>query len=512
MEILERKAYFIELLSEHLLISFGALLITTIVGVLLGIWVFYSSQSRKFILPLVNFLYTIPSIAMFGLLIPLVGIGLKNALIVLVLYGLLPMVRNTFTGFTEVRTDIVEAAKGMGATKRQIFKDIYFPLALPSILAGLRITTVMLVALTGLAALIGAGGLGQAIFRGLNTMNTPMIVAGSLSISILAILSDQWVGIFEGRMIRVVSGNATKKQKLILYLNTITLAIVLAAAAIHTVPAQSRKADSITVASKPTSEQFILGEIIAQLIENETDLHVERKFGIGGGSVNIHPAMLNGELDIYVEYTGTAWMNVLKQPLPSNNHIDFSKLQKQYQSNYNLKWLGLLGLNNTYALAIPDSLARKYNIINCSDLGRHSQHFDFGAEFDFFERTDGYDGLVKTYNLNFASTHEMDINLRYNAIVEGKVNAIDAFTTDAKIKAQQLRTLVDDKNYFPSYEAGIVIRQETLDKYPELEILLTQLNQQINTETMMQLNYEVEVLKKDPHTVAKSFLEQENKQ
>lgn len=508
MGILERKEYFFQLLSEHLLISFGALAITTILGILLGIWVFYSSKSRTFVLPLINFLYTIPSIAMFGLLIPLVGIGLKNALIVLVLYGLLPMVRNTFTGLSEVRTDIVEAAKGMGANKSQIFKDIYFPLALPSILSGLRITTVMLVALTGLAALIGAGGLGQAIFRGLNTMNTQMIVAGSLGISVLAILSDQWVGVFEGKLTRVLSKNATKKQKFVVYLNTALLVIVLLAATIYIIPAQARKTDTVTVASKPTSEQFILGEIIAQLIENETDLQVIRKFGIGGGTTNIHPAIKNGEVDMYVEYTGTSWMNVLKEQLPSNNLIDFNTLQKQYQASYNLKWLGLLGFNNTYALVIPDSLAQKFNIVNCSDLGRNSQHFDFGAEFDFFERPDGFDGLVKTYGLNFASIHEMDINLRYNAIVEGKVNAIDAFTTDAKIVAQQLKVLTDDKNYFPSYEAGIIIRQQTLDKYPALEPLLTKLNQQISTETMMQMNYEVEVLKKDPQTVAKLFLEQ----
>lgn len=512
MEILERKEYFLQLLSEHILISFGALFTTTILGVLLGIWVFYSSKSRTFVLPVVNFLYTIPSIAMFGLLIPLVGIGLKNALIVLVVYGLLPIVRSTFTGLSEVRSDIVEAAKGMGATKYQIFRDIYFPLALPSIISGLRITTVMLVALTGLAALIGAGGLGQAIFRGLNTMNTPMILAGSFGVSLLAILSDQWVGIFDEKMVSILSKNASKKQKFKVYVNTALLVIVLVAAIANTRPAQSKNTNTVTVASKPTSEQFILGEIIAQFIENETNLQVIRKFGIGGGTTNIHPAMTNGDVDMYVEYTGTGWMNVLKQKLPLNNQVSFALLQKQYQENYNLKWLGLLGFNNTYALAIPDSLAQKFNIRDFSDLAHYSQHFKFGAEFDFFEREDGYQGLVKTYGFNFSSIHEMDINLRYNAMVDGKVNAIDAFTTDAKIVAQHLKVLVDNKNYFPSYEAGIIVRMETLNRFPELEPLLSKLNQKISTETMMQLNYEVEVMKKDPQLVAKLFIAQLKKQ
>ncbi|MCG9791005.1 ABC transporter permease/substrate-binding protein [Flavobacterium algicola] len=507
MILLDRKEYFLQLLSEHLLISFGALAITTVIGFLLGVWVFYSAKSRTFILPLVNFLYTIPSIAMFGLLIPLVGIGLKNALIVLLLYGLLPMVRSTYTGLAEVRPDIVEAAKGMGANKYQLFKDIYLPLSLPAILSGLRITTVMLVALTGLAALIGAGGLGQAIFRGLNTMNTPMIVAGSLGVSLMAILSDQWVGVFENRLVRVVSNNASKREKRIVYLNMVVLFVVLFAAAVYTWPSQSNKSNTITVASKPTSEQFILGEIIAQLIENETDIKVIRKFGIGGGTTNIHPAMTNGELDLYVEYTGTGWMNVLNEKLPSNNQVDFTLMQKKYQENYNMKWLGLLGFNNTYALAIPDSLAQKFNINTFSNLANYSNQFDFGAEFDFFERSDAYKGLVKKYNFKFASLHEMDINLRYNAMVEGKVNAIDAFTTDAKIVALNLKVLTDDKNYFPSYEAGIVVREEVLERFPQLENLLTQLNQKITTQKMMQLNYEVEVQKKDPQTVAKLFLQ-----
>ncbi|MGQ1946588.1 ABC transporter permease/substrate-binding protein [Geofilum sp. OHC36d9] len=514
MEIFERRIYFLKLLSEHILISFGALAITTIAGIALGIWVFYSSRSRSLVMPIINFLYTIPSIAMFGLLIPLVGIGLKNALIVLVLYGLLPMVRNTFTGLNEVRSDIVEAAAGMGATRYQIFKDVYFPLALPSIVSGLRITTVMLVALTGLAALIGAGGLGQAIFRGLNTMNTPMIVAGSLGISLFAILGDRFVGVFENKIVRIVSHNATKKQRIKVWINIALLAIVLISAVANTNPFSSTNKETVTVASKPTGEQFILGEIMAQLIENETDLQVIRKFGIGGGTTNIHPALMNGKLDMYVEYTGTGWMNVLKEKLPDDNQVNFKDIQALYQDKFQLKWLGLLGFNNTYALAIPDSLARKFNISTSSDLARNSGHFKFGAEFDFFERPDGYQGLVKTYGFNFASIHEMDINLRYNAIIQGKVNAIDAFTTDAKIVAQNLRVLKDDLHYFPSYEAGIIIRMETLDKHPELEPLLTMLNEKISTTTMMQMNYEVEVENKDPKEVAQSFIatiKQENK-
>ncbi len=506
MDIFDRKEYLFKLFSEHIFISFEALATTTILGFILGVCVFYSSKSKAVVLPIVNFLYTIPSIAMFGLLIPLVGIGIKNALIVLILYGLLPMVRSTYTGLSEVRSDIVEAAKAMGASRYEIFRDVLFPLALPSILSALRVTTVMIVALTGLAALIGAGGLGQAIFRGLNTMNTPLIVTGSMGISLLAILGDKWIGVFENKLVRMVSKNATRRQKTIVYLNLALGTIVLLLAIISTNPLQSKQENSVTIATKPTSEQFILGEIIAQLVEKNSNIHVVRKFGIGGGTTNIHPAMLNGEIDITIEYTGTGWMSLLKEPLPIDNQINFEEIEARYMKQFNLKWLGLLGFNNTFALAITDTLARRLNIKTCSDLSRYSNNLRFGAEFDFFERPDGYRGLVKSYGFNFLSIHEMDINLRYNAIIEGKVDVIDAFTTDAKIVVQNLKVLTDDNSYFPSYEAGVVIRLQTLIKHPELKTLLTQLNQKISTESMMKMNHEVEVMGKSPQTVAEEFI------
>lgn len=515
-----RQDYFFTLFSEHLLISFLALFLVTVFGIAIGVWVFYSAKARTIILPAVNFLYTIPSIAMFGLLIPLVGIGLKNALIVLILYGLLPIVRNTYSGLKEVPVELVDAAKGLGATPKQLFKQVYFPLALPMILSSLRVTAVMVIALTGLAALIGAGGLGQAIFRGLNTMNTPLIVIGSLGISLFAILGDKFVGVFEknNHLQRMVARNATAPQKKFVLLNSVFLVAALVAALVYTNPfkqtlnntagkSQSKQADIITVASKPTSEQFILGEIIAQSIENHTNLQVKRQFGIGGGTTNIHPAMLAGDIDMYVEYTGTSWLNVLKEASIPNQPIPFEALQSKYSQKFGLTWLGLLGFNNTYAMAISKADAVAKNIVTVSDLAKHSQDFEFGAEFDFFERPDAYQGLIKVYPLQFKKLHEMDINLRYKAMEDGKVNAIDAFTTDAQIDALQLQVLVDDKHFFPDYKAGIVIRDAVLKKHPVLKPLLSKLNDSISTDTMRKMNYAVEVEKKTAKQVASEFLQ-----
>jgi len=279
---------------------------------------------------------------------------------------------------------------------------------------------------------------------------------------------------------------------------------MLLGSALYLNPLRKPSKETVVVASKPTSEQFILGEIIAQTIENNTDIKVVRKFGIGGGTTNIHPAMLANKIDIYPEYTGTSWLSVLKKD--HNLTFNFDTLQNEYLKKFKLEWLGLLGFNNSYTLAIPENLAESKNIRTFSDLAKQSKDFDFGAEFDFFERSDAYKGLIKAYSFNFKSKYEMDINLRYNAINEGKINAVDAFTTDAQIKALKLRVLEDDLNYFPHYKAGIVIRQNTLKKYPQLRKLLSKLNGKIDDDIMRAMNYKVEILKKTPKKVAEEFL------
>ena len=503
--IFERWRYFLQLTCEHYLISLVSLTLVTFFGILLGIWVFYSSKARTVILPTINFLYTIPTIAMFGLLIPIVGIGLNNALFVLVMYGLMPIVRNTYTGFREVPPQLIETARGLGSTRKQIFKNIYFPLALPSILSGLRITTVMVIAIVSLAALIGAGGLGQAIFRGLNTMNTPLIVTGSLLISAFAIAGDKLVGTLEknNRIQKIITHNASKKDLYKTGANFTLIIIGIIASIIYLAPSQNNKNGKITIASKPTSEQFILGEIMAQAIENNTNINVIRNFGIGGGTTNIHPAMLAGKIDIYPEYTSTSWQAVLKK---GNSSVNYENLKQTYNDEFNLKWIGLFGFNNAFTIAIPKQIAESKNIKTFSDLAKVSNEFDFGAEFDFFEREDGYKGLIKAYPFNFRRLHEMDINLRYKAIEEKKINCVDAFTTDAQLIALNLKELEDNKNYFSKYKAGIIVRNETLKKYPKIKDILSSLTGKIDNKKMSHMNYEVEIQKKSPQKVAAEFL------
>ena len=290
---------------------------------------------------------------------------------------------------------------------------------------------------------------------------------------------------------------------------TRTIAIILLTAVMMTFVACTPQSEKmVVIASKPHAEQYILAEMIALLIENDTDIKVERKLGIGGGTANIHPAMMSGEFDIYPEYTGTGLLFVLKDELIVDPGELYDSVKARYMEEYNLHWTGLYGFNNTYALTLKGPLAEKYNLNSYEDLALVSKDLVFGAEYDFFEREDGYEALKNTYGFEFKDTKEMDIGLKYEALESDEVDVINAFSTDGLIKQYGLKVLKDSKNFFPSYQAATVIRKETLDKYPELEGVLEKLTGQISDEEMIQMNYEVEKENKDPKDVAQQFLKQ----
>ncbi len=503
----ERHDYLFELLVKHIFLSLGAIFIITLVGVAAGVLILHKSKLQRIVLGIVSFLYTIPSIAMFGLFIPLVGIGYLNALLVLVIYGLLPVIRNTYTGLNEVDHQLLDAAKGMGATPLQVFILIRWPLAFPTILSGFRTMVVMTIALAGLASFIGAGGLGQAIYRGINTNNSQLIIAGSLSVALLALVADFLIGLYK-KSVKTRFIQKSKKNEWYKYA-AISFSVILISlyAIFHLTGNQER---TIVVASKPTSEQYILGEIIAKYIETNTNIKVERRFGIGGGISNIQPAMLAGEIDIYPEYTGTAWLFILKKNKINNADSLFLHLKKAYSDKFDLAWICRLGFNNTFTLALAEDLAKKENINTFSDLAAKSNRFDFGAEFDFFEREDGFPGLEKVYPFHFKNKVELDINLKFQALENHTVNVINAFSTDSRISQLKLRVLRDDKRFFPAYQAGILVRNKTLENFPELKVLLLKLNNLINDSTMQQMNYDVEIAKKTPEMVALNFLKKQH--
>ncbi|WP_286808749.1 glycine betaine ABC transporter substrate-binding protein [Acetobacterium sp. MES1] len=262
----------------------------------------------------------------------------------------------------------------------------------------------------------------------------------------------------------------------------------------------------VVIASKPMAESYIIAEMMGQLIEANSDIKVEYKMGIGGGTSNIQPAMEASEIDIYPEYTGTGWLFVLKNELVTDPKALYEGVKTQYQEKYNFAWLDRYGFNDTYALAMDKSKADSMGINTFSDLAAQSNNLSLGAEYDFYEREDGYPGLVTAYGFNFKETKELDIGLKYKAIGEGQVDVINNFSTDGLLAEYDLKVLKDDKGFFPAYEAAPVIRQEILDKYPELKAILNQLGGKINDQEMQQMNYYVEKENRDAGDVAAEFL------
>lgn len=261
----------------------------------------------------------------------------------------------------------------------------------------------------------------------------------------------------------------------------------------------------VVIGSKDFTENKILAEIMAQLIESKTDIKVERKINMGGTFVCFE-AMKKGQIDIYPEYTGTGLTAQLKLPVETDPDKVYDTVSTEFSKQFQIKWLKPVGFNNTYALAVPQELADKNKIESISDLKNISKDLVFGAEHEFFNREDGFDGLIKVYDLTFKNTAKMDVSLKYQAIGQGKMDVTDAFTTDGQLKALNLKVLEDDKNFFPPYYAAPIVREEILESYPQLEEVLNKLAGKINDETMQGLNYKVDSEKQAIEKVAKDFL------
>ena len=488
--------FFTNLTIEHILISLLAISIASVLGIILGIII---SEYRRFsglILGTVNILYTIPSIALLGFFITITGVGNTTALIALIIYALLPIIRSTYTGIVNINPLIIEASEGMGSTKLQQLFKVKLPLALPVLMSGIRNMVTMTIALAGIASFVGAGGLGVAIYRGITTNNSAMTFLGSLLIAILALVFDFILELIEKRL----TNRKRVKYKINPKLIILGLFIVIFGAYFSL---NSKKNKTINIATKPMTEGYILGQMLTELIEQDTDLKVNITNGVGGGTSNIHPAIVKGEFDLYPEYTGTSWEAVLKKEA-SYNESKFDELQKKY----NLEYVNLYGFNNTYGLAVNKDIAEKYNLKTYSDLAKVSNNLIFGAEYDFFEREDGYKELQKVYNMNFKKQIDMDIGLKYQAMKDKKIDVMVIFTTDGQLAISDVVVLKDDKKMYPSYRAGTVIRSEILSEYPELKPVLEKLNNILDDKTMADLNYQVESKGKKPEDVAREYLQE----
>lgn len=267
-----------------------------------------------------------------------------------------------------------------------------------------------------------------------------------------------------------------------------------------------QSSQTIHMATKPMTEQYIMGSMMKTLIEQDTDLKVKITEGVGGGTANIHPAMEEGEFDFYPEYTGSGWNEVLKEESIYNESM-FEQLQAGYEK-MGMTWTGMLGFNNTYGLVVDSDIAKRNNLKTYSDLAAVSDQLVFGAEYDFFEREDGYDALCDTYGLKFKDTMDLDIGLKYDALAQKEIDVMNIFTTDGQLSAADAVVLEDDKGLYPSYMCGFVVRNEVLEEHPELQQVFDKVENLITDAEMAEMNYQVETEGQEPEEVAAAFLQE----
>jgi osmoprotectant transport system permease protein len=502
-------AELIGMLTRHVVLVSIALIVAIAIGVPLGIITARWPRIGRPFVAITSIVQAIPSLALFGFLLPLPfigGVGARTALVALILYGILPILQTTAAGLTSVAPSLLQAATAMGLTSRQRLLLIELPLALPSILAGIRVSAVVGVGTATIAAAIGAGGLGEYIFRGLAMVDATVILAGAVPAAALALIADglfAWIAKLAGRRgsrrrrttSRWVIGGA------IGFAAAAVLIALIVSGTISLTPGKPR----IIVGSKNFTEQLVLGELIAQTIERETDLEVERKLNLGGTLI-CERALASGAIDIYVEYSGTALTALFKQPVAPDRKQVLETVRQRYAAT-GRTMLSPLGFNNTFAILVRRDTVAQTGVKTISDAARFTPEWRAGFGYEFLEREDGYKGLAKTYGLTFREPPRvMELNLSYRALASNQVDLIAGDATAGAIAALDLVMLADDRQYFPPYDAVPVIRSATVLAHPEVRAALETLAGRINEDTMRRMNEAVDIKRQDPAAVVREFL------
>jgi osmoprotectant transport system permease protein len=502
--------------GEHIVLTGVSTVAAIVAAIPLGIMADRYTWIRGTVLGVVGILQTIPSLAMLAILLAALGkIGVVPAIIALTLYALLPIVRNTVTGLAEVSAEVKEAALGIGMTRRQQLWMVEMPLAMPFIVAGIRTAAVVGVGIATLAAFIGAGGLGEFINRGLALSNTRLILLGAIPAAVLALVVDfsiaaaQW-GVRPARrteknIVKWALRPAAVGLPLLIVAWGIVAAVTHPSVGLNRSVVQGSAQGSIRIGSKQFSEQIILGEMMAQLIEARTGLGVERLFNLGGTMI-VHGALERGELDLYPEYTGTALTAILKRESVSDPEEAFRIVSNAYRKQFAAEWLKPFGFNNSYSITVREDDAKRRGWNRISDLKDAAPGLRAGFTSEFSERPDGYPGLKDAYGFAFGEVRDLDSAIMYQAAAAEEVDVVCAYTTDGRIPAYDLKPLKDDRGFFPPYYAAPVIRNETLKKHPALREILESLGGVIDDEAMQRLNYEVDENKRSPAEVAREYL------
>ena len=492
----ERFGDWLAALGQHLQLSLLTLLLAIFLAVPLAIYLSIHKRTSNWVLQLAGIFQTIPSMALLGLFIPIMGIGTLPALTALVIYAIFPILQNTITGLQGIDPSLEEAGIAFGMTKWERLKKFEIPLAMPVIMSGIRTAAVMIIGTATLAALIGAGGLGSFILLGIDRNNASLILIGALSSAFLAIAFNLLLKWMEKAKLRTIFAAFA--------------VMILGLGASYTPSLLSKpEKENLVIAGKLGPEPEILANMYKILIEENTDMTVTVKPNFGKTTF-LYEALKKGDIAIYPEFTGTVTESLLK-PAPQVGHDPgavYQAARDGIKRQDDLALLKPMAYQNTYAVAVPKKIAQEYGLKTISDLKKVEGQLKAGFTLEFNDREDGNKGLQKVYGLNL-QVSTMEPALRYQAIQSGDIQITDAYSTDAELARYDLVVLEDDKQLFPPYQGAPLMKTALLEKHPELEAVLNKLAGKITADQMSQMNYQVGVEGKSAAQVARDFLIQE---
>lgn len=496
IEYLQKNAgEIITTLGQHIYISVIAAVIAIIIAVPLAIVLIDHPKGGELVSQIAGVIQTIPSLAILGLLIPLVGIGTLPAIIALVLYAIMPIFQNSYSGLTNIDPILIEAADAFGVSKRFKLFRVQLPLALPMIISGIRIAVVLIIGTTTLAALIGGGGLGTYILVGIQTNDDHALIVGAVLSALLALLANA--------IIKILGRVSLKKIVIVIG----TMLIIFGG---YTIGSKliAQRTQTITIAGKMGGEPEILINMYKDLIEADNpNVHVELKANFGGTSF-LFKALNSGKIDIYPEFTGTVMQSLVKtsDKVSHNRQKSYQEAKQLLQKQFGLSYLKPMKYENNYALAVRATDAKKYNLQTITDLTQVSDQLSAAFDPDFYQQADGYPGLKMTYGIEFLSVKTMEPALRYQALSNNKIDVTDAYTTDPQLRQYKLTTLKDDHNFFPSYQGAPLMKTSFAKKNPQVVKSLNKLVGKVTTKEMQEMNYQVSVKHQKASVVAKKYL------
>ncbi|ANZ60368.1 glycine/betaine ABC transporter permease [Secundilactobacillus paracollinoides] len=481
-------------LGTHIEISVIAALITIIIAIPLAVALINHRRAGEFVSQVASVIQTIPSLAILGLLIPIVGIGTVPAVITLVLYAMMPIYQNTYAGLTNIDPVLIEAADAMGVSKSFKLFRVEIPLAMPMILSGIRIGVVMIIGTATLAALIGGGGLGTYILLGIQSNNNAALIIGAVLAAVLALVASWLIGL--------LSHVSFKKLGI-----GVLVVIILGGLGFGVDKLATPHRETITVAGKMGGEPEILISMYKDLIEQDNpkiNVVVKRNFG---GTSFLFKSLQSKKIDIYPEFTGTVLQSLVKtnRDVNPDPKIAYQDAKTDLQKQDKMTLLQPMQYQNGYGMTVRRSVAEKYHLKTIADLAKHPQ-FKAAFDPDFYSQRDGYPGLKRAYGLNFSSVRTMEPSLRYQALHDGKVDVTDAYTTDPQIKKYDLVVLKDNKSFFPPYQGAPLMLTSFAKSHPGVVKSLHKLAGKISTSDMQEMNYKVTVEHEKASTVARDYL------